>query len=111
MYSADFKREVGGGFAVGFEYSGATGRDLGLGGANEGSSTSTRCPMQHWSLGAAALNENVPNPFFGLPAGQGFNVTSADDSRAVSCCVRSRSSATSSCCRPPRDEPVSRRRF
>ena len=36
MYSADFNREIGGGFAVGFEYSGATGRDLGLGGANEG---------------------------------------------------------------------------
>jgi hypothetical protein len=28
------------------------------------------------ALGAALL-ENVPNPFFGLPAGQGFNVTSS----------------------------------
>ena len=77
MYSADFNREIGGGFAVGFEYSGARGRDLGLGGANEGLININQVPKQHWALGAAALNQNVANPFFGLPAGQGFNVTSA----------------------------------
>jgi hypothetical protein len=76
MYSADFNREIGGGFAVGFEYSGATGRELGLGGANEGLININQVPVQHWALGATALNQNVANPFFGLPAGQGFNVTS-----------------------------------
>ena len=35
------------------------------------SSTSTRCRSQYLALGAALL-EQVPNPFFGLPAGQGF---------------------------------------
>ena len=39
------------------------------------SSTSTRCRTRT-CRSAPALNEQVPNPFFGLPAGQGFNVTS-----------------------------------
>jgi hypothetical protein len=77
MYSADVTREVGGGVAIGFEYSGATGRELGLGGANEGFININQVPSQYWSLGATALNEGVSNPFFGLPAGQGFNVTSS----------------------------------
>ena len=76
MYSADIHRDIGRGIAVGFEYSGATGRDLGLGGANEGFVNINQVPSQYWSLGAAQLNENISNPFFGLPAGQGFNVTS-----------------------------------
>ncbi len=40
------------------------------------SSTSTRCRPSYLSLGAA-LNDQVANPFFGLPAGQGKSVTSA----------------------------------
>ena len=76
MYSVDLTRELPGNIAVGFEYAGATGVDLGLGGSNDGIININQVPYSNLSLGAA-LNDSVPNPFFGLPAGQGFNVTSA----------------------------------
>ena len=75
QYSVDVNRELPGNMAVGFEYSGSTGRDLGLGGSNDGIININQLDPAHLALGAALL-ENVPNPFFGLPAGQGFNVTS-----------------------------------
>jgi hypothetical protein len=75
QYSVDVTRELRGNIAVGFEYSGATGRDLGLGGSNDGVININQVPTQYLSLGSA-LTEQVPNPFFGLPAGQGKNVTS-----------------------------------
>lgn len=75
QYSVDVSRELGGGIAVGFEYVGATGRDLGLGGSNDGILNINQVPVQYLSLGSALL-EQVPNPFFGLPAGQGKSVTS-----------------------------------
>jgi hypothetical protein len=62
-----------GNLAVGFEYNGATGRNLGLGGSNDGIININQLDPRHLSLGAA-LNEQVPNPFFGLPVG--FAVTS-----------------------------------
>ena len=52
--------------AVGFEYSGSTGRDLGLGGSNDGIININQVPAQYLALGSALL-EQVPNPFFGLP--------------------------------------------
>ena len=76
QYSVDINRELPGNMAIGFEYSGATGRDLGLGGSNDGILNINQLDPQYLALGSALL-ENVPNPFFGLPAGQGFNVTSA----------------------------------
>jgi hypothetical protein len=76
QYSVDLSRELPGNIAVGFEYVGATGRDLGLGGSNDGIININQVPAQYLSLGAALL-EQVPNPFFGLPAGQGKSVTSA----------------------------------
>jgi hypothetical protein len=75
MYSVDVNRELPGNTAVGFEYAGATGRDLGLGGSNDGTLNINQLDPQHLALGAA-LNDAVPNPFFGLPPGQGFAVTS-----------------------------------
>jgi trimeric autotransporter adhesin len=75
QYSVDINRELPGNMAIGFEYSGATGRDLGLGGSNDGILNINQLDPQHLALGSALL-ENVTNPFFGLPAGQGFNVTS-----------------------------------
>ena len=65
-----------GNIAIGFEYVGATGRDLGLGGSNDGIININQVPTQYLSLGTALLDQ-VPNPFFGLPAGQGKSVTSA----------------------------------
>ncbi|MCC7126159.1 MAG: TonB-dependent receptor [Acidobacteria bacterium] len=83
QYSIDINRELPGNMAIGFEYSGATGRDLGLGGSNDGIININQVPTQHLALGAA-LNDLVPNPFFGLPNvvingvsfPQGKNVTS-----------------------------------
>ncbi|MEW6321100.1 MAG: TonB-dependent receptor [Acidobacteriota bacterium] len=74
MYSFDINRELPGNMAVGFEYAGATGRDLGLGGSNDGIVNINQLDPRHLALGAA-LNEQVPNPFFGLPAG--FRTSSA----------------------------------
>lgn len=81
QYSFDINRELPGNIAVGFEYSGATGRNLGLGGSNDGTVNINQLPVSALALGSA-LNDQVPNPFFGLPAGQGFNVTSRTISRA-----------------------------
>ena len=75
QYSVDVSRELRGNIAVGFEYVGATGRDLGLGGSNDGVLNINQVPVQYLSLGNALLDQ-VPNPFFGLPAGQGKSVTS-----------------------------------
>ena len=76
QYSVDLARELPGNMAIGFEYVGATGRDLGLGGSNDGTLNINQVPVQYLSLGQALLDQ-VPNPFFGLPAGQGKSVTSA----------------------------------
>jgi len=76
QYSVDVNREVGGGIAIGFEYAGATGRDLGLGGSNDGILNINQLDPRFLSLGSALL-EQVPNPFFGLPAGQGVSVGSS----------------------------------
>jgi trimeric autotransporter adhesin len=69
QYSIDLSRELPGNMAVGFEYVGATGRDLGLGGSNDGTININQVPVQYLSLGAA-LNDLVPNPFFGQAVGK-----------------------------------------
>lgn len=83
QYSLDINREMPGNIAIGFEYSGATGRDLGLGGSNDGVLNINQLDPSFLSLGSA-LRDQVPNPFFGLPSGQGFAVTSSTISRAQS---------------------------
>jgi trimeric autotransporter adhesin len=69
QYSVDLARELAGNIAIGFEYVGATGRDLGLGGSNDGTININQVPVQYQSLGAA-LTEQVANPFFGQPIGK-----------------------------------------
>jgi hypothetical protein len=76
QYSLDIARELPGNVAIGFEYVGATGRNLNLGGSNDGVININQVPSQYLSLGQAGLTEQVANPFFGLPAGQGKSVTS-----------------------------------
>jgi hypothetical protein len=83
QYSVDVAREIGGSMAVGFEYAGATGRDLLLGGTANAQVNINQLDPRHLALGTA-LNDQVPNPFFGLPPGQGFAVTSPTISRAQS---------------------------
>ncbi len=76
QYSVDLQRDLGrGGVAVGVEYVGATGRSLGLGGSRDGVVNINQLSPQYLSLGPALLEE-VPNPFYGLPTGQGFAVDS-----------------------------------
>lgn len=67
QYSFDINRELPGNIAIGFEYSGATGVDLGLGGSNDGVRNINQVPVSALSRGAD-LTALVPNPFFGLPA-------------------------------------------
>ena len=75
QYSVDVTRELPRSMAVGIEYVGATGRSLGLGGSNDGVLNINQLDPRYLSLGAALL-EQLPNPFVGLPAGEGFAVTS-----------------------------------
>jgi len=65
QYSLDINRELPGNMAIGFEYSGATGVDLGLGGSNDGVRNINQVPVSALSRGAD-LTSTVPNPFFGL---------------------------------------------
>jgi trimeric autotransporter adhesin len=81
QYSADFERELGGSMAVTVGYIGATGRDIGFCGTNEGSTCyininqiDPAVARQTFPLGSgwdpAKLRESVANPFFGI-AGAG----------------------------------------
>jgi hypothetical protein len=69
QYSVDIARELPGNMMFGVEYVGATGRDLGLGGSNDGIININQVPTQYLSLGTA-LNDQVANPFFGQPIGK-----------------------------------------
>ena len=75
QYSIDLEKQIGEGMSIGVEYVGATGRSLGLGGSNDAVLNINQLDPRHLALGSALLDA-VPNPFFGLPAGQGFSVTS-----------------------------------
>ena len=82
QYSVDLVRELSGSLSIGFEYNGATGRQLGLGGSNDGTININQLDPQYLSLGSAALNTQVPNPFVGLLPGT--NLNGATISRAQS---------------------------
>ena len=58
---------------MGFEYNGATGRNLGLGGSNDGTLNINQLDPSHLALGSAALAAQVPNPFAGLMPGTSLN--------------------------------------
>lgn len=75
QYSVDVERQIGDRVAVGAAYIGSTGRSLGLGGSNDAVLNINQLDPRYQSLGPALL-EPVTNPFFGLPAGRGFAVTS-----------------------------------
>lgn len=81
QYSFDINREMPGNIAIGFEYNGATGRNLGLGGSNDGVLNINQLDPRHLALGSA-LTDRVPNPFFGLPVG--FQTSSPTITRAQS---------------------------
>ena len=81
QYSLDINRELPGNIAIGFEYSGSTIRNASLGGANDATLNINQLDPSFLSLGAA-LQQQVPNPFFGLPVGQGVSVGSPTITRA-----------------------------
>jgi len=79
QYSFDINRELPGNIAIGFEYNGATGRQLGLGGSNDGVLNINQLDPSFLSLGAS-LRDQVANPFYGT--GTGFSPNSPTVSRA-----------------------------
>jgi hypothetical protein len=79
QYSVDVERELPGSMAVTIGYVGATGRDIGYCGTNEGTNCYVNINQidpalarQLFPLGSgwdpAKLRESVPNPFFGIVA-------------------------------------------
>ena len=76
---------------------GATGRDLGLGGSNDGVININQLDPRHLSLGRRCSRTSEPVL---RPAGRaGLQRDEPDDAAPRSCCGRSRSSTTSSCAR------------
>jgi hypothetical protein len=75
QYSLDINRELPGNIAIGFEYSGATGRNLGYGGANDSATININTLDPSYLALGSALSGQVPNPFFGT--GTGFSPNSA----------------------------------
>jgi hypothetical protein len=67
QYSIDIQRELGAGMAFKIGYLGSRGSDLWIGGTNESAVNVNQLDPQFLSLGAA-LNDSVPNPFFGNSA-------------------------------------------
>lgn len=73
QYSVDVERQIGSHSALAVEYVGASGRHLGLGGSNDAVLNINQLHREYLALGPSLLDP-VPNPFFGLPEGQGFAV-------------------------------------
>jgi trimeric autotransporter adhesin len=64
QYSLDFQRELSGGQSVTISYVGARGDHLGLGGTSDTGVNINQLDPKYLGLGAA-LNTQLPNPFFG----------------------------------------------
>jgi hypothetical protein len=72
QYSIDLQRELPGRMSVSVGYIGARSERLGIGGTADRTVNINQLDPRHFALGAA-LQEQVPNPFFGIP---GFGVFS-----------------------------------
>jgi trimeric autotransporter adhesin len=71
QYSVDLQRELGGQMVAALGYLGSRSDNLGVGGVNNVGININQIPVQYQSLGAA-LNDRVPNPFFGTALGVGI---------------------------------------
>src|SRR5262249_6439753 len=67
QWSADLSKELGNGMAVTFTYMGARGDHLLLGGSNDVAVNINELDPKYLALGAAALGQALPNPWFGNP--------------------------------------------
>ncbi len=65
QFSIDLQREVARDIALSVGYMGARGDDLALGGSGDGLVNINQLDPRHLALGSL-LNEQVPNPFFGI---------------------------------------------
>ena len=98
QYSADLQRELPGDMSIGFTYMGATGRNLTWGGTATGQVNINQVDPEYLPLnnpgGTNFLTQHVPNPFQNVPGPERLR-PAARPFPAISCCGRSRSSATS----------------
>jgi hypothetical protein len=67
QWSADLQHELGGGMAITATYMGAKGDHLPLGGSNDVAININQLDPKYLALGATALAQQLPNPFFGNP--------------------------------------------
>jgi len=74
QYSADLQRELRGDVAVSIGYIGSRGDNLGYGGAGAAFVNINQLRPEQLALGAA-LQEQVPNPFFGIPEAGAFSTS------------------------------------
>ncbi len=80
QYSVDMQRELPGNMAITLTYMGSRGDNLSLGGANDVAVNINQLDPRYMALGAA-LNQSVPNPFFGNPAFAGTALANATTTR------------------------------
>jgi hypothetical protein len=71
QYSVDFQRELTANSSLLVTYMGARGTNLGLGGSNDVPVNINQLDPKYLALGSA-LNQTVPNPFFGNPSAGAF---------------------------------------
>jgi hypothetical protein len=76
QYSVDVQRELPGAMAVTVSYIGSRGDHLALGGSNDVAVNYNQLDPKYMALGSA-LNQQVPNPFFGNPAFAGTSLGSS----------------------------------
>ncbi len=76
QWSLDVQRELPGQMAITASYVGSRGDHLALGGSNDTAVNINQLDPKYLALGAA-LNQQVPNPFFGNPAFAGTGLGSA----------------------------------
>jgi hypothetical protein len=67
QYSVDVQRELPGAMAITVSYVGSRGDHLGLGGTGDASININQLDPKYLALGSAALDQQLPNPFFGNP--------------------------------------------
>ncbi len=67
QWSTDLQHELGAGMAITVTYMGAHGDHLPLGGSNDVAININQMDPKYLALGATALAQQLPNPFFGNP--------------------------------------------
>jgi len=67
QFSVDLQRELGASWAMTVSYMGARGDNLTLGGADDIGINVNQLDPRYLALGSAALDQQLPNPFFGNP--------------------------------------------